>query len=384
MLERFGTVHVVGDEIGAGQAIKVVNQHLASVHIVAAAEALALAGTLGLDPATVLGLLERGAAGSWMLSDRGPRMLESTDVGVPAKSSIGIFVKDSGSSPRRPRRRAPTSRCSSSPGPATSRPPRQGSPPATTRASSRPTREEPPMPAEATVTTRAERVREAAHRMRHHVLNMGEVQGQGYVGQALGVADLLAVVYADSSPSGPTTCTGPGATASCSPPGTTRSPSTRPSRRPASYRGTSSNLRRRRLAAADVRDGLLHAGHGDLRRVARARAHRGRRDGARPAPAGLRTRVFNFLSDGELDEGSTWEAAMGAAHHRLGGLTALVDMDALQADGATDAVLRIEPAEEKWRAAGWFTQRVDGNDVEALLAAFDAAAAQACPTARRR
>jgi 3-hydroxyisobutyrate dehydrogenase len=94
VLERLGTVHVVGDEIGAGQAIKVVNQHLASVHIVAAAEALALAGTLGLDPATVLGLLERGAAGSWMLSDRGPRMLEGTDVSVT--SSIGIFVKDSG------------------------------------------------------------------------------------------------------------------------------------------------------------------------------------------------------------------------------------------------------------------------------------------------
>ena len=79
--------------LGDGQAVKVVNQHLCSIHIVAAAEALELAGRLGLDPAAVLALVERGAAGSWMLSDRGPRMLAGTDVEVA--SSIGIFVKDS-------------------------------------------------------------------------------------------------------------------------------------------------------------------------------------------------------------------------------------------------------------------------------------------------
>ncbi|QNA93542.1 NAD(P)-dependent oxidoreductase [Microbacterium sp. Se63.02b] len=94
VLSRFGAVRIVGDEVGRGQAIKVVNQHLCSVHIVAAAEALALATALGLDPAEVLPLLESGAAGSWMLSDRGPRMLEGTDVEVT--SQINIFVKDSG------------------------------------------------------------------------------------------------------------------------------------------------------------------------------------------------------------------------------------------------------------------------------------------------
>lgn len=94
VLSLFGTVRHVGDEIGRGQSIKVVNQHLCSVHIVAAAEALALSAQLGLDPADVLPLLESGAAGSWMLSDRGPRMLEGTDVEVT--SQINIFVKDSG------------------------------------------------------------------------------------------------------------------------------------------------------------------------------------------------------------------------------------------------------------------------------------------------
>lgn len=94
VLECFGTVREVGERLGDGQAIKVVNQHLCSVHIVAAAEALALADRLGLDPQAVLPLVEQGAAGSWMLSDRGPRMLQGTDVEVT--STIGIFVKDSG------------------------------------------------------------------------------------------------------------------------------------------------------------------------------------------------------------------------------------------------------------------------------------------------
>jgi 3-hydroxyisobutyrate dehydrogenase len=94
VLDALGVVREVGDEVGAGQAIKVVNQHLCAVHIVAAAEALALAGRLGLDQAQVLSLVAQGAAGSFMLSDRGPRMLQGTDVDVA--SAISIFVKDSG------------------------------------------------------------------------------------------------------------------------------------------------------------------------------------------------------------------------------------------------------------------------------------------------
>jgi len=94
VLDAMGTVHATGHNLGDGQSIKVVNQHLCSVHIVAAAEALSLARSLGLDPATVLRLVEKGAAGSWMLSDRGPRMVAGTDVEVT--SAINIFVKDSG------------------------------------------------------------------------------------------------------------------------------------------------------------------------------------------------------------------------------------------------------------------------------------------------
>jgi 3-hydroxyisobutyrate dehydrogenase len=93
VLDAMGSVRLTGAKLGDGQAIKVVNQHLCSVHIVAAAEALNLAKSLGLDPAAVLEFVEHGAAGSWMLSDRGPRMLGGTDVAVT--SAINIFVKDS-------------------------------------------------------------------------------------------------------------------------------------------------------------------------------------------------------------------------------------------------------------------------------------------------
>jgi 3-hydroxyisobutyrate dehydrogenase-like beta-hydroxyacid dehydrogenase len=94
VLEACGVVELVGDSVGLGQSIKVVNQHLCSVHLVAAAEALALSRALGLDPKRVFELVAPGAGGSWMLGDRGPRMLAEDDVEVT--STIGIFVKDSG------------------------------------------------------------------------------------------------------------------------------------------------------------------------------------------------------------------------------------------------------------------------------------------------
>lgn len=94
VLQAMGEVKTAGVQVGDGQAIKVVNQHLCSVHLVAAAEALSLARALGLQPEQVLALVEKGAGGSWMLSDRGPRMLEGTDTRVT--SMVDIFVKDSG------------------------------------------------------------------------------------------------------------------------------------------------------------------------------------------------------------------------------------------------------------------------------------------------
>lgn len=94
LLANLGNIRNVGSLVGNGQSVKVVNQHLASVHLVAAAEALALAKHLGLNPEEVFELIRHGAAGSWMLNDRGPRMLKGE--GADVLSTIGIFVKDSG------------------------------------------------------------------------------------------------------------------------------------------------------------------------------------------------------------------------------------------------------------------------------------------------
>ncbi|PYI69061.1 oxidoreductase [Arthrobacter livingstonensis] len=91
------TLSIVGEKPGDGQALKTVNQLLCGIHIAAAAEALALADALGLDQAKTLGALEAGAAGSFMLSNRGPRILEAyTEGGAEVLSRLDIFVKDMG------------------------------------------------------------------------------------------------------------------------------------------------------------------------------------------------------------------------------------------------------------------------------------------------
>lgn len=92
------TLTVVGKNPGDGQSLKAINQLLAGVHIAAAAEAVALARGLGLDPATVVESLRHGAAGSFMFGDRGPRMVETyeSEVAPEVKSRLDIFVKDMG------------------------------------------------------------------------------------------------------------------------------------------------------------------------------------------------------------------------------------------------------------------------------------------------
>lgn len=81
---------------------------------------------------------------------------------------------------------------------------------------------------------------------------------------------------------------------------------------------------------------------------------------------GLSNRVFCLLSDGECDEGSTWEAVLLAAHHRLSNLVAIVDYNKIQSLDRVAAVLELEPFAAKWRAFGWQVSEVDGHDVNAL------------------
>lgn len=81
-------------------------------------------------------------------------------------------------------------------------------------------------------------------------------------------------------------------------------------------------------------------------------------------------RVFTLLGDGELAEGSNWEAAMAAAHHRLDNLTAILDHNTLQITGPTRDVMSNEPLDAKWRAFGWEVRFVNGHDYAALTAAL--------------
>jgi len=83
--------------------------------------------------------------------------------------------------------------------------------------------------------------------------------------------------------------------------------------------------------------------------------------------------VFVLISDGENQEGQTWEAAMAAAHFRLGRIIAFLDNNGLQTDGSVARIMGIEPLEDKWRSFGWDVQRVDGHDVEQIVSAVDLA-----------
>jgi transketolase len=102
-------------------------------------------------------------------------------------------------------------------------------------------------------------------------------------------------------------------------------------------------------------------GHGLPIAVGLALGARLRRTGAR---------AFVIVGDGELDEGSNWEAALSAAKHGLDALTVIVDFNKMQSYGAIGDVMPLEPLADKWRAFGWAVAEVDGHDVGALREVF--------------
>ena len=82
-------------------------------------------------------------------------------------------------------------------------------------------------------------------------------------------------------------------------------------------------------------------------------------------------RVFTLMGDGELPEGSNWEAALSAAHYKLDNLCAIVDKNSLQITAPTSDVMNTDPLDEKWKAFGWAVKEVNGNDIDELRAAFN-------------
>jgi len=228
-------------------------------------------------------------------------------------------------------------------------------------------------------------LRQRAKNLRRHVLAMAERVGQGYVGQGLGIADLLAVLYFDQLRFDPQNLQWPlrdrfvlsighysiGLYAALAEAGVF------PIEELATYGADGSRLE---MSGSELTPGFEMTGgslgHGLSQSVGMALGVRQLpRLEKFEYPDGRMPRIFNLLSDGELQEGSTWEAAMAGAHYRLDNLYAFIDCNGQQADGAPRNVMGIEPVHEKWSAFGWHTQRIDGNDIEELLAAIDRCAA---------
>lgn len=86
---------------------------------------------------------------------------------------------------------------------------------------------------------------------------------------------------------------------------------------------------------------------------------------------GASYRVFAFLSDGELEEGSSWEGAMFASHHKLDNLVAVVDYNKLQAQGKVSEVMNLEPLTGKWQSFGWEVKEVDGHNFREIISSLE-------------
>jgi transketolase len=82
---------------------------------------------------------------------------------------------------------------------------------------------------------------------------------------------------------------------------------------------------------------------------------------------GSPSRIYAMISDGECDEGETWEAALAAAHFRADNLCVFLDRNNAQVDGSTDRVMNLEPLADKWRAFGWRVEEIDGHDFSEIL-----------------
>jgi transketolase len=217
-------------------------------------------------------------------------------------------------------------------------------------------------------------LRRRAWNIRRHALLMGEVQGQGYIGQALGIADVLAVSYFHAITFRANEPEWDGRDrfllsighyaialyaalieAGILPEDEIETYGMDDSRMPMS--GMASYTPGMEITGGSLGQGLGIA-------VGMALGLKRKKNPAF---------VYNLLSDGELGEGSTWEAVMSAVQHKLDNLIAIVDFNDQQADGKTTDALCDRDIGAKWAAFGWHVQTVDGNDIDAVRDAFDVA-----------
>ena len=206
-----------------------------------------------------------------------------------------------------------------------------------------------------------------ATNLRRHMLAMARGQGQGYIGQGLGIADVLAALYFHEMRYDAHVrwterdrfllSTGHYSIALWA---ALAEAGIIPRDELATYGADGSRLEMSTLdttPGVEVIGGSL--GHGLGQAVGQALGLRLSNSAAR---------VFVELSDGEMQEGATWEAAMAGGHFGLDRLVALIDCNGIQADGPM--VIDIEPVADKWRAFGWDTVEIDGNDMTAIVGAL--------------
>jgi len=224
---------------------------------------------------------------------------------------------------------------------------------------------------------------ERAYRIRRNALRMGEVQGQGYIGQALDIADVLAVSYFHAMRYRPEEPEWEGRDrfllsnghyaialyaalfeAGIIPEDELETYGSDDSRLPMS--GMASYTPGMEMSGGSLGLGLT---------IAVGKCLGLKRKGSPSL-------VYTLFSDGELDEGSVWEAIMSAAHWKLDNLIGIIDVNNQQADGPSTQVMAFEPLVDKLQAFGWYVQRVDGNDLDAVVAAFDAAKSHPEPKPR--
>lgn len=217
--------------------------------------------------------------------------------------------------------------------------------------------------------TTSDELRDKSFALRRRMMNMAADKGEGYIAQGLGIADVLAVVYFRQLRFDPTDpewidrdrfvlSTGHYSVALYA---ALAELGILSDEEIATYGLNGSDLPMSTFdetPGVEITGGSL--GHGLGQGVGMA--------------LGLRldereSKVIVELSDGELQEGSTWEAAMSAASFGCANLTAVVDCNGIQADGPM--VLDMEPIADKWSSFGWAVAEVNGNDVDALCAAFD-------------
>lgn len=218
---------------------------------------------------------------------------------------------------------------------------------------------------------------ELALRLRRHVVRMCNQGGSSHVGSALSMADIIAVLYGEVLEIDPSRPDWPGRDrfilskghagacvyAALAERGFFPVADLDHHYRNGSY--LSGHVSHKNVPGVELSTGSLGHGLG----IGAGMAFQLRR-------AGGEQRVFVVLSDGECDEGSVWEAALFAAHHRLGRLVAIIDHNKLQSIGPVSEALDLEPFADKWRAFGWDVARVDGHDHQALRGALTQASGE--------